>query len=260
MRIGGEAFFLMNGWMNYLALLLACRLARGRFPPVRALMAAMLGAAYAFPAALQGRWLAGFSGLAFSAAAMGMAAWGKRGYRLAPMIFAGGLLLSGTADFLMAQGASPLWSLAGASAGAIIVSRLLFLRTPGQWGKYRLFICWQGRRQRLPAIRDSGNLMRDRVTGLPVIVAPLCLGGNLLSAPWQKPGDGIPGGCRLLPVHTAAGRKLALCLHPDQITLCRGRKHWMADAILAFVDFQGPGALLPGALFRENEEGLHAGL
>ena len=40
MRVYGEAFFLMNGWMDYLCLMLTASLGRRRFRPGRALLAA----------------------------------------------------------------------------------------------------------------------------------------------------------------------------------------------------------------------------
>lgn len=260
MIIRGEAFFLINLWMNYLSLLLACRLCRGRFPPVRGMLAALAGTVYAFPAAVYGGSWRGWMGLFLSALGMGVIVWGRAGLRLTPMIFAGGLMLSGTVDFLAARGVSSSGALFIAGMGGAASARLLLRTAPWQRRKYRLMILWQGRRLHLPAIRDSGNLMQDHVTGLPVIVAPIGMAKNLLPFPWRGMGDEVPRGCRLLPVKTAAGRRMALCLHPDDIRMIRGRKCWMGDAILALVDFQGPGALLPEALFRENEEGLHAGL
>ena len=48
MRVNGEIFFLINGWMNYLSLLLAARLGRVRLR--RGLLSSVLGSGYTLAA------------------------------------------------------------------------------------------------------------------------------------------------------------------------------------------------------------------
>ena len=92
MRVYGEAFFLMNGWMDYLCLMLTASLGRRRFRPGRALLAAGLGAGYALIAWMGGAWLRGVPALAAAALGMTSIAFGRGGLRLWPLTGAAGRL------------------------------------------------------------------------------------------------------------------------------------------------------------------------
>ena len=254
MRIHGEAYLFMNGWMNFFSLMLACRLARRRLPFVRGVMAALAGTGYAFAAVLAGGFLR--SGLGLGAASLGMGLLAGGGMALCPLVFAGGWMLSGLMDFFLDWGMGPFGALMLSGLVALILCQLMERLMPRGGGRFHLVIRYRGRRMRAPALQDSGNLMMDGITGLPVIVAPKGLLPSLAPESLEKLGPGF----RLLPIRTAAGRGMAYCLHPEEIWICRGRKRWRVDAILALSDFQGPGALLPGRLFMQTEEGLDAGL
>ncbi|MBQ4074851.1 MAG: sigma-E processing peptidase SpoIIGA [Clostridia bacterium] len=253
MRIQGEAYLFMNVWMNFFSLMLAFRLARRPLRMKRGLAAALLGACYGAAAAL---WPSLRGPVCLAAAALGMGLGAGGGFGVCPLIFAGGWMLSGLMDFFLGRGMGPWGAMLLAGMGAFAFCRLLERLIPRGGGAFRLVIRIRGQSMMLPALRDSGNLLTDPVTGLPVIVAPKGLLPGL--APEWAAGWGP--GCRLLPIRTASGRGMACCLHPEEIWICRGTKRWRTDAILALSDFQGPGALLPGRLFMQTEEGLDAGL
>jgi len=257
MQIQGEAYAFMNGWMNYLSLLIACRLIRMPFPFFRGLLAAAAGTAYAFFAAAAGPAFQGIGALLVMALIMCMIAGGKKCMALLPMVFAGGLMLSGLMEFVMDKGMAPVPALGLSGVCGLILAWGMEGMIPKGGGKFRLQIRYRGKKIRLPAIRDSGNLMRDPVTGLSVIVIPSRLlpeNGDFL-----RPG-GLKKGQRLLSLRTAAGNRLVVCLHPEEIIIIRGRKKWRVDALIALSDFHAPGALLPGSLFMQKEDGMNAGL
>ena len=248
MAIYGEAFLLINGWMNCLSLLLAFRLARRRLLPGRCLAASALGALYALWAALGGPWLSGVPALLGCAVMMGMIAGGRKGWRLWPMIFAAGWLLAGGMEFALNKGLSPMAGLWACSLGALALWAVLGRPMLRDGGRLRLHIQLNGRQIALPALRDSGNLLQDPVTGLPVIVTPA---RTLTGMEWAAEG-GLPPGWRLISIKTAAGTSLVPCAHPRQITVQRGRRSWTVDAIVAQGNFDEKFALLPGALFLEE--------
>lgn len=257
MQIQGEAYAFMNGWMNYLSLLMACRLARISFRPFRGLLAAGAGTAYAFAAALAGPLFQGFGALIGTALVMCVMVAGKRCLVLLPMAFAGGWMLSGMTEFLLGQGMNPACAVGLSGCCCLGLCRGMEGMIPKGGGKFQLLIRYRGKIFRLPAIRDSGNLMRDPVTALPVIVIPLGLFPQ--EGDFMGPG-GLKKGQRLLTLRTAAGKCLAVCLHPEEILIIRGRKKWRVDAVAVLSDFDAPGALLPGSLFMQKEEELNAGL
>ena len=86
MRVNGEIFFLINGWMNYLSLLLAARLGRVRLR--RGLLSSVLGSGYALAA---WGWLPTLRGVPqLMLAALGMAAlsFGRHALIMGPLVLA----------------------------------------------------------------------------------------------------------------------------------------------------------------------------
>ncbi len=73
----------------------------------------------------------------------------------------------------------------------------------------------------LTALIDSGNLLRDAVTGLPVIVISRRTASRLVHLPAE---GSLPSGMRLLPVRTITGMSLMPVFRPDCVCLLiRGR-------------------------------------
>lgn len=106
-----------------------------------------------------------------------------------------------------------------------------------------LEICIGRKRVRLEALVDTGNLLRDPVTGLPVVVvAPQQL-ARLIAVPSP---DALTPGMRLMPVHTFSGTAMLILIRPDRLTL-NGRR---ISAMVAPAPTQRPRfqALVPGGL------------
>ena len=258
MRVNGEVYFLLNGWMDMLCLLLAARFAKAPVRLRRMLPAAALGALYAVLAWMGGSlWRSPFMG-ALAGLMMALLALGRAGWRAFPGLLAAGFLLAGLCRYLTERGA-PLWPvlLLLTAFGAM----LWYL--PG-WmgagkGAWTLEISWRGKKAALPALWDSGNLLHDPVTGLPVLIAPRhALAGLLPDGFDPRDLSTMPPGCRLIPIETAAGGRTLVCFRPDALTLRRGRKARPVPGLVAVSDFRESRALLPAALFRQEAEKYHA--
>ncbi len=100
----------------------------------------------------------------------------------------------------------------------------------------------------LPAMLDSGNLLRDPITGRPVLVIPARAARTLF------PGLGdpsrlteLPLGFRLLNVRTAAGSSLLPMFKPDECKIYLNGSVCRADLLVAVTgqEYGGVQALVP---------------
>lgn len=100
----------------------------------------------------------------------------------------------------------------------------------------------------LPAMLDSGNLLRDPVTGLPVLVVPTRAALTLFPD-LSDPDDlrSLPLGFRLLHVRTAAGASLLPLFRPDGCRLYVNGAACEAELLVAVAgrDYHGIQALVP---------------
>ncbi len=156
----------------------------------------------------------------------------------------------------MEKGAPP-WAVILINSGAVLAVLLLTRQIRSGVGWYRLQIMYRGQTAEMPALRDTGNLLSDAVTGLPVIVLPEKLARTFLPSEIHlKDLSTLPPGWRILRVKTAAGSKALMCFTPDQIILRQGTHTDYVEAIIAVSDFQEKCALLPDGLFSEQREGM----
>ena len=259
MRVNGELYFWINGWMDFLCLTLTACLARRRLRPAWMLLAAALGAVCAVLSWMLGAWARSLPALGLFSLLMTLMAFGKDGFRLWPLTVAAGLFFSGTADFLLDRGVSPA-AVMGLSGGITLgVAAVLRGAAVRGRGEFRLRLTVNGKSATLPAFRDSGNLLTDGVTGLPVIVISESLLKPLLP-PGVHPGDlsTLPRGWRLTRVQTAAGSKCLMCFQPDRACLIQGKVLRPLRAAVAVSDSAGTRALLPEAIFMQEEGKIHA--
>lgn len=261
MQVYGERFLLINGWMNFLSLCLASCMRRGRLRMGRAAMASALGAVYAVLAWIGPQWGRGIPALLGAALLMAMVADGPRCMWTTPLLFAAGWLLGGCANFMMGRGFS-----AGGTimlCGGAVLTVCLLIRGPGlpRQGQYLLTLTYRGKTACLHAIPDSGNLLVDSLTGLPVIVVPAS-GVQAVIPPGTRTDDlaTLPRGFHLLRAQTAAGCRTLMCFCPDGITVARGKRHWRVEAAVALSDYGDDRALLPEMMFAGMGEGYHASL
>ena len=102
----------------------------------------------------------------------------------------------------------------------------------------------------LPAMLDSGNLLRDPITGRPVLVIPSRAAQTL----FPDLGDPsclteLPLGFRLLNVKTAAGSALLPMFKPDECKIYLNGSACRADLLVAVAghEYGGVQALVPMA-------------
>ena len=159
------------------------------------------------------------------------------------------LLLEGCLRTLYSLGLPALPAMLLASVGALLLPGMGQRMRP--LPATRVEVRWRGRSVCLSALVDSGNLLRDGVTGLPVVVCSQQALSPLL--PRMCPGM-LPEGFRYLSVRTAAGGALMPCFHPESVRLL-GNGGWTAvEAVVGltvdgYSDFQ---ALVPACLTRET--------
>lgn len=96
----------------------------------------------------------------------------------------------------------------------------------------------QGKKEKLLALRDTGNVLRDPVTGQSVLVADaktahtlLGLEKHQLSAPVETVASGMIPGLRLIPYRTV-GRSagMLVAIRVDQVRIGK----WQGSALVAF--------------------------
>lgn len=99
----------------------------------------------------------------------------------------------------------------------------------------------------LTGLIDSGNLLRDPVTGLPVIVISRRAAARLISLP----GEGkIVYPFRLLDVRTVSGTGMMTVFHPDSVCLLTERGWQRVETLLGLSPegYDGFQALVPAGL------------
>ena len=102
----------------------------------------------------------------------------------------------------------------------------------------------------LTALVDSGNLLRDPLTGLPIIVISRRAAAKLTPLPPE--GSLLPG-MRLMRVRTVAGTSLMPILRPDALRIRVGGAWQAAEALIGLSPGGGEGfqALVPASLVSE---------
>lgn len=201
-----------------------------------------------------------------------MACWGYRTavYAALPIAALMALLtfgVKGTPDgmarllvlALMAGGAANLLHGFGWHGVAVILALLpgveFFVRMLQKWrsragerAEIKLFFDQGG--VALDGIVDSGNMLRDPVTALPVVVVSFqAVQAHLPRGTVLGCYDTLPRGYRLISVHTAAGSALLMCFRPRALYIRHGRVWRAADAVIAVTDaLEGRRALLPSTM------------
>ena len=238
MRIYLDGVFLMNFMVDFLLILGTNRLTG--FPPSvrRAAAAGLLGGLYGMLCLLPDlRFLGGihwrivFFGLV-SMVAFGFdrTAWSRGAILLLLSMALGGIASgAGANDF------------AAVCLCALLVAALCSIGFGGQ-GIGRSFIPvelnWQGRSVRVLALRDTGNTLRDPLTGEQVLVCGADVGAELLGIPEERFSDpltlmssGSVRGLRLIPYHSVGQRGgMIIGLRLKNVKIGDGNR----DALVAF--------------------------
>lgn len=249
--ISGEWYAGVNILLDTVCLAAAGRLCGLRCAPKRVAISACAGTAVSMAALVCWGSRAGVFAALPIAALMALLAFGKRGCpRGMTGLMGWGLLTGGAASYLLRLGLHR-WAAALCCVPAAVFSLRLLLRETSQAGRRaEVRLLMRGGGVTLDGLVDTGNLLRDPVTALPVVVAAE---GAL--APLLPPGvdcadpDTLPPGFRLICVRTAAGSRLMMCFRPRGLYIRRGRVWRAAQAVVAIsAELEGSRALLPRAV------------
>ena len=136
-----------------------------------------------------------------------------------------------------------------------------FLTKRSQTRRASLEVTLFGKEQSFIAIVDSGNLLRDPLSGKSVIVldAKRCEGfvsGKLLRcvragelAELGSLPEGYADKIRLIPASTALGDGVMVALNPERIIIKDAKGFHSADALVAISNIDGEvGAIVPASL------------
>ena len=120
-------------------------------------------------------------------------------------------------------------------ACGVIIICLFFLRKEAGELYVPVELCHNGRKLSLTALRDTGNCLRDPVTGKPVLIVDATIAEGLtglshlqLRSPMETMGT-LPG-LRLIPYKTVGGTGLLLALRLQNVKI----GSWQGSSLVAF--------------------------
>ena len=128
-------------------------------------------------------------------------------------------------------------------SSAVIYGAISLIRritdSPAADGKIILTIEEQGRKAAVSAFPDSGNLLRDFLTGKPVILCRKSAVESVMPPNVRSYLDGNTddvAGIRIIPLRTAAGTAVAAAFRPGRVTARYGDREKRLDALIAVSD------------------------
>ena len=282
-----DLFFMINFSMDFLCLFLTSKILHRRLPLWRALAAAVLGGVYADVALLYplGKILSVATDLSVCVLMCAIVFHRKKKIKSLPLyilVFGavsmalGGFmtalfhLFNRSSLFQNAQGVEEdgisVWIfalLAIISAVITLVGGRFFTGRTAQ-NNAELQVTYGGHATRLRAMTDSGNLLRDPISGRLCIVADLDAMSAVLpremiraarsgdpSSMEQIPPKHVKN-VRLIPTHTASGEGILLGVRMERIVIESAKGIREVDAMIALAELgktaDGNEALLPAAL------------
>ncbi len=229
-----EAFVIINFLMNLLVLFVGAR-AAGHVRWKRVLISAAAGTAYALIVYVWAPALRGLTGQTFGLLIAAVILFAERRRRrkwfkgmihiAGSCVFAGGMMTLLTGWF-------PAGSLMLAAAGCLCVLTCAFIsdlvRPEGRGGQTVLLkICTRMGSVEVEALVDTGNRLREPLSGLPVlIVGRRWLRGLLDETSLQEPDSRLQPGFRMVRYGALGGSGMMRCFRPESVCFCR-RGCWM---------------------------------
>ena len=270
MTVYADLYFLVNAAMDFACLVTVAAILRLPKRPLRAVLAAMAGGAFALSVLLLPQAAAMVlsipAGFALCRLGLRTGRGNARRYLLACALFflcsaiLGGALTAfygffGAADLLLPAGEDQLLLLLPTAAVLSFLSLFLTRRAAGARRKRTamLEITLEGNTVRLEGLIDTGNLLREPVGGLPVVIlsgdaAARLLPGGVLPEALLTGGELLPRNLRrrlrILPISGFQSRRLLPGILPDRVTvdgkvrsLClgideKGRRYGGLEAII----------------------------
>ena len=214
----------LNFGVDFLLLLGTNRLSGYPARPWRCAGAALLGAAYA-----AGCLLPGFRFLRNLLMAVLAFGWEKSALKRGAVFVLLSMALGGLA---LSMGRNDIPALLLAAAGCCLLCRLSFGEKIGGKEYVQVVLRYQGREERITALRDTGNALRDPITGESVLVVAGDIGARLtgltgeqLRQPLKTLTNAPIKGLRLIPyraVGNAGGMLLGLRIQDARIGTKQG--------------------------------------
>lgn len=255
MRVSVELFLLDNLLMDYLILRLAAVFACVRLKTLPALGTAAAGALYALlatacapllntlvPKLALGCVMALPLGRGWRAYGRGLACLYLSAFLTGGLAFALTMLFGGESSGGVLYGTVRLRTVLLAAAGAASLPRIVRTLLTLYQSRTRyvtLRIVCEDREMELTALVDSGNLLTEPISGLPVVVV--------------RPGL-LPEGKRPVPYRTIAGDGMLYAMRPKRIAVWTGGAWTELDAMIASAPapIAGADAVLDGALWMQK--------
>lgn len=227
MEIYLDIVVILNFFVDFLLIIGTNHISGHPMGAKRAAAAALIGAAYAAGCVLPGfRFLSSMLWRIISLGLMSVVAFGwdistlRRGILFVFLSMA----LGGIA---MGFGNGGFWAIIMAALGVCLLCILGFQGRPGQQQYVPVSITHGGKRVNLTALVDTGNTLRDPVSGVPVLVVDSDAAEKLLSLtteqlmrPVETIASGHYPGLRLIP-YSAVGQStgMLLGLRVEQLTV-----------------------------------------
>ncbi|MBQ6040599.1 MAG: sigma-E processing peptidase SpoIIGA [Oscillospiraceae bacterium] len=140
------------------------------------------------------------------------------------------------------------------TAAASAVSVLLARRNASAPQKgYSLHLRIGGNDHVLPALADTGNLLRDAFTGKPVVICPASAFPEWLRQyPDAESAAASCKGFRMLPVQSVTGQRLLPAFQPEYAAVQRAesRSEQPVDVLIALTAEVGTPAVIPACCIR----------
>lgn len=161
--------------------------------------------------------------------------WSKSALRRSVVFFLLSMALGGIA---LGFGSTNLWSLVLAAAALCVMCAIGFQGRIGAAAYVPVELSYMGKSLRLTAMQDTGNMLRDPMTGRPVLVVGADVAKNLtgltkeqLLSPIETVTAGFLPGLRLIPYKAlgqSSGMLLALRMQDVRIG------SWKGSSLVAF--------------------------
>jgi stage II sporulation protein GA (sporulation sigma-E factor processing peptidase) len=257
MQVYADLVFILNFLVDFFLLMGTDRLAGFRPKPGRAAAAAAVGAVYALACLLPGfAFLGGLQWALVSLRIMAVIAFGchRSALRKGLLFALLNLSLGGAAVLLQSPGIS---GLVLSAAGVGLVCLLGF---GGKMGRryFRVTLSLGEKQKDLTALEDTGNTLRDPVTGESVLVAGPGVAAYFLGLTPQQLKDPLATlevagrrGLRLIPYRSVGEKNgMLLAVRFPQVRI----EEWVGSALVAFspedLDAGNRYQLLTGGNFR----------
>ena len=264
-EVYADLYFLVNACMDLLCLLISAAVLHRRILRRRAILGAVVGGMYALTTLLLG--IGGVLGIALDLlAAVGITAtvfWQRRmrfslllrlsaTFALVSALLGGIMTVLYTAinrlglpfSALQGEGLSVwMFAILAILSGALTLRGGRFFGRSHRTKSVTLEIELMGKRAVLCAMVDSGNLLRDPVSGRSVIVADreklrALLPDGLEGDAWMQNAE-LARRVRLIPTATATGNGMLRAFLPDRLTVTDGQERYASNDLIALTALGG---------------------